>query len=682
MLRTRWPMLLALPLLAGLMLLPFGFAQDSDRSLLGKLQMDEIVGYGALPSYTEAPELAALVEAGLLPPIEERLPREPRIVKRGQMVDGIGDHGGVWRDTFAVPTAGWDWGHQTQGWFGVNEMVQAWLVDLFPMWMMEQPEPAPNLAHSWEWSDDGMSLTMYLIEGARWSDGHPFTADDVVFTYEHYILDPSVPTWQGASGWTFGGEVTTLEKVDDYTIRWHFGAAFPVGAFYNMGYLQFSPVPKHVRSAHHPAFNPDSTYADLLVAAPPEDLPVVTMGAFVPVIYRPGEQLILVRNPYFWMVDEEGNQLPYHSEVWYAEAASGEQRTFNLIADTGDRDNVENPAVFSLMFEASQQPDSHIDLRFSGFRIGYRMELNLAEVFGANSARERALRQMFRELDFRRAITHAIDRDGLAMMAFPGPLTQGWYGGYPSGSPMFDAALVDTEAQRFDPELSRELLAGLGFRDTDGDGILNWPEGTEVAGQNLIIEAISPEDQAAAVEVGQALVPLMRDIGIDFRFRVLTPTAFNVREDTANFDVIVSRVDQPTPEIQMGVYGPITADDPRWHQSGPEDRVLLDFEARIEEILQQVRLESDAALVAELMQEALKLHVDNLYTIGLYEARDGLAVHTRLRNVPDDLPTYLYEWGMEHMPWIAFTRAEEQIAPRFLDRIPTAEAYQNRAWNR
>jgi len=338
--------------------------------------------------------------------------------------------------------------------------------------------------------------------------------------------------------------------------------------------------------------------------------------------------------------------------------------------------------VFSLMFEASQQPDSHIDLRFSGFRIGYRMELNLAEVFGVNTARERALRQMFRELDFRRAITHAIDRDGLAMMAFPGPLTQGWYGGYPSGSPMFDPALVDTEAQRFDPELSREILAGLGFRDTDGDGILNWPDGTEVAGQNLIIEAISPEDQAAAVEVGQALVPLMRDIGIDFRFRVLTPTAFNVREDTANFDVIVSRVDQPTPEIQMGVYGPVTADDPRWHQSGPEERVLLDFEARIEEILQQARFESDAAVLTELMQEALELHIDNLYTIGLYEARDGLAVHTRLRNVPDDLPTYLYEWGMEHMPWIAFTGAEEQIAPRFLDRIPTDEAYQNRTWNR
>ena len=681
MLRTSRTLPLA-ALLLGALLLSFALAQDAGRSLLGKLQLDEIVGYGALPSYTEAPELAALVEAGLLPPVGERLPREPRIVKSGQLVDGIGVHGGVWRDTFGVPTAGWDWGHQTQGWFGVNEMVQAWLVDTFAMWMMEEPEPLPYLATDWAWSDDGTTLTMNLVEGAHWSDGHPFTADDVLFTFEHYILDPNVPSWQSASGWTFGGKVTTLEKVDDYTIRFHFGAAFPVGAFYRMNYLAFSPQPKHVYSAYHPAFNPEKTYADLLVSAPPEDLPIVTMGAYVPVIYRPGEQLILVRNPYFWMVDEAGNQLPYHSEVWYAEGPSGEQRTFNLIADTGDRDNVENPAIFPMVFEASQRPDAHFGVTWEGFRIGYRMELNLAEVHGTTTARERALRQVFRDLDFRRALTHAIDRDGLATMAFPGPLTQAWYGGYPSGSPMYDPDLVDAEAQRFDPDLSRQILADLGFRDTDGDGIVNWPEGTEVAGQNLIIEAMTSEDQAAAVEVGQALVPLMRDIGIDLRFRVLTPGAFTVRHESANFDIIVARVDQPTPDIHGADYGPATADDPRWHQSGPEERVLLDFEQRIYEIYQEMPFEVDAARRTEMMHEALKLHTDNLYTLGLYEARGGLAVHNRLRNIPDDLPTYMYQWGMEHMPWIAYTPLEKQVAPRFLDRIPTAEAYQNRAWNR
>jgi peptide/nickel transport system substrate-binding protein len=672
-------------LLAGFLLVQAGLAQDQDpaRSLRGTLQLEDIVEYRALPEYREAPELAALVEAGELPPIEERLPREPRIMKRAQMVDGPGVHGGVWRDTFAVPTVSWNWGAgQTQGWFGVNEMVQEALVDLFPMWMMEEPEPAPRLARSWEWSEDGHELTMYLIEGARWSDGEPFTADDVLFTFEHYIMDPSVPSWTGPTAWEYGGEPTRLEKIDAYTIRFHFGAPFPIAAFYRMGYLQFSVMPEHVFSHYHPAFNEEMNYTDLLTAAPPQDLPPVTLGAFVPVIYQPGEQMILVRNPYYWQVDEDGNQLPYHSEVWYAEAASGTQRTFNLIADRGDRDNVENPQIFGMMFEGSQAPDSHFDLRFEDFRIVYRMIMNFAEEFGADSDRARALREMFRTLEFRQALSHAIDRDGLATAAFPGPLTQAWYGGYPSGSPFYDEDLVNREAQRYDPARSRELLAELGFQDTDGDGIVNWPEGTLVAGQNLIIEVLTGEDQQAAVEAGQALVSLFREVGIDLRLRVMTGPTVTNRVDTGNFDIVIHRIDTPTPDVQMGTYGPASADEPAWHQSGPGGRELLPFEQRMEELLIEAQFEPDAERRAEIFHEILQLHTDNIYTLGLYEARAGLAVHRRLRNIPDDLPTFMYEWGMENMPWVAWTATEEQIAPRFLDRIPTAAAYQNRAWQR
>jgi peptide/nickel transport system substrate-binding protein len=680
--RLRTPSPLVALLLAGL-LLPFGLAQDANRALRGSLALDEIAGYAALPSYQEAPELAALVEAGLLPPVEERLPLEPRIVKLGQMVDGIGDYGGVWRDTYGVPTESWNWGAgQTQGWFGVNEMVQAWLVDLFPMWMMEEPEPAPMLAKSWAWSDDGTQLTMNLIEGARWSDGHPFTADDVLFTFNDYIMDPNVPSWSGPSAWTYEGVATTLEKLDDFTIRFTFGAPFPVAAFYRMGYLQFSIMPKHVFSAYHPTYNPASSYTDLLTSAAPQDLPIVTMGAFIPVLYQPGEQLIMVRNPYYWQVDEDGNQLPYHSEVWYAEATGGEQRTFNLIANTGDRDNVENPQIFGMVFEASQAADSHFNLKFEDFRIGYRMIMNFAETFGANTPRERALRQMFRTLEFRQALSHAIDRDGLATAAFPGPLTQAWYGGFPSGSPFYDASLVDTEAQRFDPARSRAMLGELGFRDTDGDGLLNWPAGSEVAGQNLIIEMLMNEDAQAATEMAQAVVSLFRDVGIDLRLRVVPGPTYLSLIDAGSFDMVSQRVDQPTPDVHAGVYLPASLDEPDWHQAGPGGRVLLPFEERLEEIVNAVKFETDATRRTELLNEALQLHTDNVYTLGGYEARGGLAVHKRLRNVPDDLPTFMYEWGMEMMPWIAWTASDEQVAPRFQDRIPTEAAYQNRAWNR
>ncbi len=63
-------------------------------------------------------------------------------------------------------------------------------------------EPFPQLAKSWEWSADGKQLTMHLIEGAKWSDGVPFNADDVIFTWEDYISDPNVNSWQQGDAWT------------------------------------------------------------------------------------------------------------------------------------------------------------------------------------------------------------------------------------------------------------------------------------------------------------------------------------------------------------------------------------------------------------------------------------------------------------------------------------------------
>ena len=82
--------------------------------------------------------------------------------------------------------------------------------------------PIPEVAMSWDWSADGKELTMHLIEGAKWSDGVPFNADDVMFTWEGYILDDNVNAPRHQDAWTWDGKPATLEKVDDYTIKFVF----------------------------------------------------------------------------------------------------------------------------------------------------------------------------------------------------------------------------------------------------------------------------------------------------------------------------------------------------------------------------------------------------------------------------------------------------------------------------
>lgn len=656
-------------------------AAAPSAGLAGRFEVSDMFEYRACSRYNEAPELAALVKAGKLPPIEQRLPEKPRVIKRAIMPDGIGVYGGVWRDTFAVPVQSWNWGAgHTQGWFGVNEMVQAGLVDLYPMWMMRSPEPAPMLATSWEWSEDGTTLTMHLMRGVKWSDGTPFTADDVVFTYENYILDPHIPSWVGAEAWTFGGKVTKLEKVDDYTIRWHFGVPYPIAAFYNMGYLNFSIVPKHVYAPFHPSFNPKATYDALLNATPPNDLPPVTLGAFIPVLYRPGEQLILVRNPYYWQVDEACNQLPYISEVWYTEATSGIHRTLNLLANKGDRDNVENPQMFSLIREAALARDSHFDLRFEGFTVGYELVFNLSRHLGVRDDRTRALRDLFRNVKFRQAVSHAIDREGIAVAASPGGLlTRPWYGGFVSGSPLYDEEVVTKYA--YDPDRSRALLKEIGFKDTDGDGVVNWPDRSPLAGQNLVIELQVHEDQAASVEIAEALVPLFRSVGISLRPRVVKSTLGLERISTGEWEMAIRRLDTPAPDRSASNYGPTDLASPFWHKAGPGGlRELLDFERQLEKLYDQAKFTASADKRREIFREVLRIHTANLYTVGVYEARRGVAIHKRLKNIPSDLPVYLYEWGLENQPWTAWTPKELQIPPRFQELIPTREAYQNRGW--
>ena len=124
-------------------------------------------------AYSEPTWVTALVEAGELPPVEERLPENPQVILESGMSTGPGVYGGVWRDFSAVPTAGWNLcARQTQGWFGINYIYGESLVKSGPMFLRhDNLEPLPNLATDWAWSEDGTQLVMNIIRGAKWSDG-------------------------------------------------------------------------------------------------------------------------------------------------------------------------------------------------------------------------------------------------------------------------------------------------------------------------------------------------------------------------------------------------------------------------------------------------------------------------------------------------------------------------------
>lgn len=645
---------------------------------------DDIIGYRSFSSYNQAPQLKELVDSGKLPPVEERLPKEPMVWKKNMMQDGIGEYGGIWRDTFSASVQGWNWGAgQSHGWFGISQIVHEGLIEPGPMWMLETPQITPNLARSWEWSEDGKTLTMHLVEGVKWSDGVEFTTDDVIFSYRDNIVNERVQSFSSKGSWTYGGEVTELEKIDDYTLKWHFGKAFPIRALFKLDYVSFPLSPAHVYQKYHPKYNEDMTYDEYTTVTPPQSLPAVVLGSHVPVAFEPGQQQVFVRNPFYWKVDEEGNQLPYLDEVWFMYAQEAEKGLLNLIAGSTDRGQV-NLQQLSMGLQAEQEPDSHFNLHWPPvFNFGNpALAFNLSLEAGVNSEEERELRKLFRKKEFRQAVSHAIDREGIAEALLPGPYVGPWYGGLPSGSPMYDESKV--VKYEYDLDKAKELLAGLGFEDTDDDGIVNWPENTPEAGKNLTIECLIDAGQTLRVEVSEMLAPQLRKAGIDLRVKPLKGSALGPKLDSGDFDShLIKCPERLTPFLYPEFVGPVTKNSPMWHISDPEEgRELLPFEEEIQKLLEETETMVSSDERKQVFGEIQRLMTENIYTVGITQGKYANGITKRARNVPADIPGRMYGWFYSGTPIHAFGFVPKhlQLETQYQHLIPTPDVYEGQEW--
>lgn len=610
-------------------------------------KLEEMMYYKKLDSYSEPEYIAKLVSEGTLPPVAERLPEEPQVIPNTFFSDGPGEYGGVFRDVWAAPTEGWNWAAGiSQGWFGIEAIVQEPLVMTGPMWMRgDALEPVPNIAKSWTWSDDGTELTMDLVKGVKWSDGQPFSADDVMFTWEDIILDPGVTrSWTKRSAWQIDGEDITLEKVDDTTIKWTFPVAKPAYKLFDMNELVWSIAPSHILKPFHPKYEPSSDYQKFADALPPNTLPVVTMGPWIPVVYRTDELMIFRRNPYYWKVDESGKQLPYLNEIIFEKAATGVIRTTKVIAGAADHTNVENPSTYREVATRAQDPNASFRIEWGPETLGFSLLVNQAENFGTTDDRSKELRKLFRDVKFRRALSQAIDRDGVAKAVADGPFFRAWPGGLYPGSQFFD--LESTAYYPFSPETSMALLAELGFTEKDSNGILKWPSGP-LAGQPLLLGLFAVEDAEGAPTIAEALVTLFRNIGIQVNYRKLQGNAATELTTTGEWEMQVSRMGQEfgVPNVRYRDIAPLALESPGWNRAAEGvTRTLQPFEEEMVTLVQEFAAEPDSTKQKAMMLEYQKLHTENFYTIGVVIGRYGLGMAKTIKNVPIGCPAFFYQW--------------------------------------
>ena len=275
---------------------------NCELTLTSRTEYDaRLVEHGFLPS-------------GDLPPLEERLPEEPLVVVP---YDAIGAYGGRMRGASIAPEAG------NSEWLSVRHVNLLRFVD-------DLQTIVPNMAKSFEWNEDFTELTVVLRKGHKWSDGQPFTTEDIVFWWDDIVLNeelyPSVPSF-----WVYGGEPMGVEAVDDVTVKFKFAA--PAPSFTTLVATTYTHLwaPKHYLMDKHITYNPDAN--EEAVAEGFESW----VQRFIPLYYsdwedanhiygipkleawikvdETAEHQLHVANPYYYKVDTAGQQLPYIDEV-------------------------------------------------------------------------------------------------------------------------------------------------------------------------------------------------------------------------------------------------------------------------------------------------------------------------------------------------------------------------------
>ncbi len=561
----------------------------------------------AASKYSEAPGLAAKVAAGELPPVEDRLPSEPFVV---ECIDEPGEYCG---DLHRVLTGPADL---------TGNRVILW--DNFVRWDFRSGrlEPIANLVTGWEVSEDGLTYTFHLRKGTRWSDGEPFTADDILFWYEDIALNeelsPTFPNWV-----TSAGLPPVVTKVDDYTVDFTYekphGILIESMAFNGSGLLN----PKHYLQQFHPRYADADELAAKIKEAGFEqwyelfanrnddqgnpDRPV--LWAWKVETPFPGERMVLVRNPYYWKVDTNGKQLPYFDRLVNDFAQDGQVALMKGIAGEVDMQYRHfGFGDYSLLKENEE----------SG---GYTMYDWLAPGTGSNvyvnqSFGDLEQRAVFQIRDFRYGLSHGINREEMNDLF--------WFGlaipYSPAGNPV-DPHWVEpygSTALEYNVELANEYLDKAGLDKRDGDGFRLRPDGQRL---RLLLECYPSEEGAALIDIYSQVAGYWRELDIDAQAkeieRSLWQTRANANESmmpsygTAGLNWILD----PGWYVPYNFcyWGPLFAQWALDHNAGEEPPQLI---KDIIDWYEALKSEPDPAKRLELGQRILGRHHEELFIIG------------------------------------------------------------------
>ncbi len=463
-----------------------------------------------IKDFKESPMLEERVKNGELPSVKDRLPKNPMVV---EPEEEIGLYGGTI--------------HITE--FGQDNMgVMGHILAATPLMYnrdMENLVTIPNFLDDWKFSNEGKTLTLHVREGTKWSDGEPLTVEDFIFWYKDAMLNkelmPNTANWIQP-----GGEVMEVKKIDDYTVELNFAIPY-------FGFMEWIDgtwyrgqdvfMPAHYLKQFHIEYNEDANelakeedYEDWtqlfwaknsghFTDAFPLDRP--SLAPWILVKEAPTGR-IYERNPYYFKVDSQGNQLPYIDRIKSVYTPDGETRKLKILS--GDIDYLS--AFLSIkdypMIKQNEE-DGGYDAWLGKSIWASKVVLNVQQQYQDDEV----IAEILADKKFRQALSLGIDREEINELVFLEQAVPSQFTFTPGLVSNFKEEWARAYAD-FDPEKSRQMLDEMGLVDSDGDGWRERPDGDV-----LLVELIANSSRAANISVSELITTYWEDLGIKINLK-------------------------------------------------------------------------------------------------------------------------------------------------------------------
>lgn len=513
---------------------------------------------------------------------------------------------------------------------GSREVLQRLMADLIHI-NRQTLQPEPALAKSWQGSADGLHWILELRQDLKFSDGHPFDADDVVFTFQ-VVLDEKVHSAQ-RDLLMLEGRPIAIRKLDRYRVAFDLPQAYSVAdRLFDGIYI----LPRHRLEA---AWQQGKLAQAWSLSTPPAE--IAGLGPFRLKQYVPGERITLERNPYYWKVDQAKTQLPYLDEVTFLFSGSEDNQVLRFEAGESDVINRLGPRNFEALEKSRKRAE--FELVNAGLSLEYNfLFFNLAEIPKGAPAELAAHLAALHRTKFRQAVSAAIDRDSIVRTVYLGravPLA----GPVPPGNRFWINNRLPAPVRSL--ERARQLLSSDGFHWNREGGLL------DAGGRKVEFSILTSNNNAERGQIAQMIQDDLKPLGIPvsvvpLEFRSLLDLVQRTHEYEACILSLASADADPNPDMAV------------WLSSGPthlwnpaQKTPATPWEAEIDTLMRRQMVTREYTERKRMFDRVQELVVENLPMVPLVSPNLLVGAKKSLANFRPALLEPNTLWNIEQLYW-------------------------------